>query len=209
MMEDSPTGSSSSTDALPEDLRALKRALRRRVLAARDALPADERRRRSAAITSRAAALPELSEAATIMVFASFGTEVDTEPLIRQCLDLGSAVCLPRVLGPRLMVACRITHPERDLAPGAWGIREPRDGLDVVDPATIDAVVVPGSVFDTHGRRYGYGGGFYDSYLSQMRPGVPRIGLAFDLQVVELLRTEAHDLPIDALVTETRVLRFG
>jgi 5-formyltetrahydrofolate cyclo-ligase len=78
-----------------------------------------------------------------------------------------------------------------------------------VDPKELDAAVVPGSVFDAAGRRCGYGGGFYDTYLPRLREGVPRIGLAFELQLVDDLPCEPHDLPVHVVVTESRVLRPG
>jgi 5-formyltetrahydrofolate cyclo-ligase len=107
------------------------------------------------------------------------------------------------------MAAYRVTDPSVDLAPGAWGILEPRDGLPQIPPGAIDAVIVPGAAFDAAGRRCGYGGGFYDAYLPGTRRGTPRIALAFDLQVVDDLPCAAHDLSVDIIVTETRLMRPG
>src|SRR5665648_1249768 len=95
------------------------------------------------------------------------------EPLLSWALERGKAVCFPRVLGPRRMAAYRIADPAADLVPGAWGIPEPREGLEEVPPERMDAVVVPGAAFDAAGRRCGYGGGFYDTYLPCTRPGIP------------------------------------
>ena len=74
-------------------------------------------------------------------------------------------------------------------------------------PELLDAVVVPGSVFDCIGRRCGYGGGFYDTYLPRTRPGTPWVGLAFEAQIVGELPCEPHDLPMTAVVTEARIIR--
>ena len=93
--------------------------------------------------------------------------------------------------------------------PGCWGIPEPREGLEPVPPSRIDAVVVPGAAFDLDGQRCGYGGGFYDTYLPQTRPSVPRVALAFEAQIVDDIPCEPHDLPVTAIVTETRVIRPG
>ena len=189
------------------DLAARKAQVRDSGLAARDALPADERARLSAAICARAASLPEIAQAHTTMLFVSFGSEVDTAPLIGRVLDDGRALCLPRVQSPRSMAAYRVIDPSADLVPGVWGIPEPRPGLAEVAPADIDVVIVPGSVFDAECGRCGYGGGFYDAYLPRTRPGVPRIALAFEAQVVVGLPCEPHDLQMDAIVTESRVIR--
>jgi 5-formyltetrahydrofolate cyclo-ligase len=182
---------------------------RRHALTARDTLPATDRVRMSRAICARAQELPELRAAGVIMSFAAFRSEVDTTPLAEWILAEGKVLCLPRVLAPRLMAAFRVTDLVADLEPGSWGIPEPRDGLPDIAPETMDAVIVPGSVFDLGGRRCGYGGGFYDAYLARTRTGVPRVGLAFGVQVVPLFTCEAHDLPVTAIVTEERVIRPG
>jgi 5-formyltetrahydrofolate cyclo-ligase len=66
---------------------------------------------------------------------------------------------------------------------------------------------VPGAAFDAAGRRCGYGGGFYDSYLPRTRPGIPWVALAFEAQLVDELPYEPHDLAVGAIVTEARVIR--
>jgi 5-formyltetrahydrofolate cyclo-ligase len=186
---------------------ASKNDLRHSALAARDALPAEDRARLSAAICKRAATLPELVAASTIMLFASFRSEIDTDPLIAWALGAGKVVCLPRILGPRRMAAFRICDPAAELEPGTWGIPEPCDACELVDPQDVDAVLVPGAAFDATGNRCGYGGGFYDTFLPLMRPDAVRVALAFDAQMVEDLPCEPHDLPVTAIVTETRVVR--
>jgi 5-formyltetrahydrofolate cyclo-ligase len=191
----------------PAEPGAAKLEARRRALAARDALPDAERARLSLAVCARVAALPELEAAGTIMLFAAFRSEVDTRALMAWALQRGKTVCCPRVLGPRLMAAYRIADPATDLVPSAWGIPEPREGLEEVSPERLDAVVVPGAAFDVGGNRCGYGGGFYDSYLPRTRPGTPRIALAFEAQLVDELPCEPHDLACGVLVTEARTLR--
>ncbi len=184
-----------------------KRAAREEGLSRRDALSLERRGRLSAAICARAAALPELEAAGTVLLFGSFRTEIDTSPLIAWALARGRVVCLPRVLAPHVMAAYRIRDAGADLEPGAWGIPEPRDGLSEVAPEAIDAVVVPGAAFDVAGRRCGYGGGFYDTYLPLTRAGVPRVALAFEAQIVDEVACESHDLAVDTIVTELRVIR--
>jgi 5-formyltetrahydrofolate cyclo-ligase len=71
----------------------------------------------------------------------------------------------------------------------------------------MDIVFVPGSAFDEQGRRCGYGGGFYDTYLPLTRPGTPWVALAFETQLMPRIACEAHDLPVTAIVTEERVIR--
>ncbi len=196
-------GDAGSRPAIPR----AKVEFRRRALAARDALPGAERALLSVAVCARAAALPELDKAGTVMLFAAFRSEVDTEPLVSWALEQGKTVCLPRVLRPRHMAAYRIADPAADLVPSAWGVPEPREGLEEVPPERMDVVVVPGAAFDAAGGRCGYGGGFYDSYLPRTRPGIPWVALAFEAQLVDELPCEPHDLAVGSVVTEARVIR--
>src|SRR5665647_1271210 len=136
-------------------VRCLRRSVARTVHARKGESMADRRNdagprpeSAGAKLELRRRALAELDAAATIMLFAAFRSEVDTEPLLSWALERGKAVCFPRVLGPRRMAAYRIADPAADLVPGAWGIPEPREGLEEVPPERMDAVVVPGAAFD-------------------------------------------------------------
>jgi 5-formyltetrahydrofolate cyclo-ligase len=160
-------------------------------------------------VCARALELPEFVAAGTVMLFASFRTELDTMPIARRVLEAGKRLSLPRVLGPRLMAAYQVTDLASDLVPGKWDIPEPRESLPEVPPQELDLVFVPGSAFDEEGRRCGYGGGFYDNYLPLTRPGTPWVALAFEAQLVPRIDCEAHDLPVTAIVTERRVIRPG
>lgn len=73
---------------------------------------------------------------------------------------------------------------------------------DHVDPSWPDVVVVPGLAFTTAGDRLGQGGGWYDRFLSKIRPNCTTIGVGFDQQIVEALPTEAHDVGLDFVVTD-------
>ena len=187
------------------ELKKAKREVRRSVLAARDALGEAERVARSAAIHDRSLALPELEGARTVMLYWSFGSEVATGPLIDRLRDQGTIIVLPRIRGPQDIEAVAF-EPGDPLRQTSFGAREPAAGA-VVDPGSIDVVVPPGVAFDRSGRRVGYGGGFYDRFLPMLGRAVPRIALAFDVQLVDELPAGGFDLPVDVIVTESRVLR--
>jgi len=108
-----------------DDAGRAKRELRRRVQAARDAEPAAKRGRLSVAICARAAGLPELAAASTLLFFASFRSEVDTAQLIAWALEQGKAACLPRVLGPQKMTAVASRVPRPTLYPARGASRSP------------------------------------------------------------------------------------
>ena len=184
--------------------------LRAKILAARDGLPPEERQRKSRAITEHLLALPEFAGARTVFAYVSFRSEVETLPLIAHCLSRGVKVSVPLTLvQERRLLPYAITDPSRDLAPGYCGIPEPLETLPPVDPASIEVVVMPGSVFDARGGRLGYGGGYYDRFLQNAAPQALRIGLAYDLQVVEAVPLKSHDQQLDYLITESRTIHLG
>jgi 5-formyltetrahydrofolate cyclo-ligase len=185
-------------------LKQAKRALRREVLGRRDALPAEERARAARRIVDRLLGLPELGDAETVMVFWSFGSEVDTGPLIDRLHRSGVRVALPRIEDGD--IAAVAYAPGDPVAPTGFGAMEP-SGRDAVAPEEVDVVVVPGVAFDRAGGRVGYGGGFYDRFLARTRPQVPAIAIGFGVQVVEEVPGGGGDRRVDAIVTEDEVIR--
>lgn len=185
-------------------LKRAKRELRREVLARRDAMDAVERAERSRDIAARALALPEIGDAGTVMAFWSFGSEVDTAPLIEGVLANGTRLVLPRVEGAEVVAAAYASGDP--VAASSFGAMEPTGG-PVTAPLEVDVVVVPGVAFDRRGARVGYGGGFYDRFLPRTRAGVPAIAVAFALQVVGEVPEGPFDRRVDAIVTEHEVIR--
>lgn len=185
-------------------LKRAKRALRRDVLARRDAVSASERAERSRRIAHRLLALPELRRAPTVMAFSSFGSEVDTGPLLEALAGRGVRLALPRIReGEITPVAYRLGDP---VARAAFGALEPAAGQEL-EAAEIDVVVTPGVAFDREGFRVGYGGGFYDRFFRRAREGAFRVAIGFALQVVPPVPRGPADEPVDAVVTEDEVIR--
>jgi 5-formyltetrahydrofolate cyclo-ligase len=158
----------------------------------------------SAAIASRLLRIPELTEVSVVMAFWSFGSEVDTAPLIERLHEGGKTVALPRVEGADVVpIAYR---PGDAVRSTSFGASEPIEGREL-DAAELELVVVPGVAFDRSGGRVGYGGGFYDRLIARLRLGVPTIGVAFSLQLVPEVPAGGMDRRIDAIVTERGVIR--
>jgi len=104
---------------------------------------------------------------------------------------------VPKVYGETDMRFLWLDDPAR-IAPGAYGIPEPvDDGPEADDPAAL--VLMPGLAFDPQGHRLGYGGGFYDRFLAA-EPH-PTIALCYAFQLLPQLETEAHDIPVDAVLS--------
>lgn len=200
---------SSSAHPLPtaDALREAKRALRERVLAARDCLPPEFRAAASAAIGTALASRDDFATASTVLLTLPFGSEWDSMPLLLTALERGKAVVLPRVNATaRTLELCRLSEPTRDVLPGYRGIPEPQSHCALIAADAIDWVLVPGVAFDPAGHRLGYGGGYYDRLLPQLRRDAARIAGGYEIQLVDRLPAGPHDVPVQALATEIRTL---
>ena len=188
----------------PEAVR--KTALRKEVIAARDALPTNKRAAFSAHITAKLLTLDEYRNARCVLAYMSFGSEFDTSALIEHALTNRKALCLPRVnREARALELHLVTNPDSDLHAGMWGIREPRAECPIADMTRVDFVLLPGVAFTARCERLGYGGGFYDRLITRFTRRPPLIAAAFAMQICAAIPLDAHDVPIDAVVTEESV----
>ncbi len=188
-------------------LHEAKLALRRQVLARRDALSAEARMAASTAIAARIPTLPEFDAAATVLLTLAFRSEWDTRPLVDSALAARKTVVVPRVnTQTRMLELYAIADPDRDVVAGHLGIPEPRRERPQVPRDAIEFVLVPGVAFDLCGRRLGYGGGYYDRLLPLLSPRAARVAGAFDLQLVEHVPAAPHDVAVDSIVTESRIV---
>lgn len=184
--------------------------LRKDTLRNRDALSKEKIKKDSKVICEHICNLPEIKRCDTIFVYVSFRSEVSTFELIETLLAAGKTVTVPiTYVKERRLDAIQISDLKKDLVPGYCDIPEPTLELcstNIVDPEEIEAILLPGSVFDKRGGRFGYGGGFYDRFVSAI-PEATRIGLAYDLQVVEKLTLQAHDEILDYIVTPSEIYK--
>jgi len=186
----------------------LKTALRKQIIAARDALPAAMRHALSARITRQLLKLDAYHNAACVLAYMSFGSEFDTGALVADALASDKALCLPRVnRDTRRLEVHRVENIDSGLQTGIWGIREPLPGCPRADPDDIDFVLLPGVAFTPRCERLGYGGGFYDRLIAQFANRPPLVAAAFALQVREQIPLVATDQRIDVVVTENSVYR--
>jgi len=180
-----------------------KRQLRQEMTAVRRALTEAERERRSRVAARFLLGLEPLSLCRTIMLFYPFRDEIDTRPFIAGAQRRGQTVLLPLTLPAEKQLIPYVYEDEASLRQGAYGISEPNP--DVARKAAaeeVDAVILPGLAFDRQGGRLGYGGGYYDRFLSQLPHRPLLIGFAFDCQVTGQVPVEAHDIRTDYLVTD-------
>jgi len=174
-----------------------------RMLRLREALSPDEVRRLSDAVLSHLYASELYRDARTVHTYVSVDNEVDTWPLIVRALEEGKQVVVPVVSGKDLKHS-RIESPS-ELKRGKWSLWEPRCFRDT-DLAAVDLVLVPGVAFDRRGYRIGFGGGYYDRFLSQVL--APKVGLAFEFQVVPRIPEDPHDERVGYLATESGIFEI-
>jgi phosphoribosylglycinamide formyltransferase-1 len=152
--------------------------------------------------------LPEFDSARCVLLYASKGSEVHTEGIIKSALSLGKKLALPVTIKDEHSLEIYEIKGTEELQAGAFGIMEPaRNPERRVQPDEVDLVVVPGVSFDSRGHRIGYGMGYYDSLLKRIS-GL-KVGLAYGMQMVEHVPNEPHDVALDAIVTEAGVTRCG
>jgi aminodeoxychorismate synthase component I/5,10-methenyltetrahydrofolate synthetase len=186
-----------------------KSELRRAFIEARDGLFAHGSAEFSAAILERLRALPEYRAAKSVLATLAIGKEWNSRPFAEAVLADGKMLVLPRVVKkPRSLELYAVRDLGADLVPGVWGIEEP-------DPARcrrvaigdVDFVLVPALAVDREGYRLGYGAGYFDRLLAGSPPRQFRVVALPDALFVERLPREAHDVAVDAVMTETQMHR--
>ena len=179
----------------------LKKEWRQKLLERRKALGPRKREEYSRQIVQNLLEDPLYQGSKVVLLYVSFGTEVQTLALIKHALEQGKEVYLPRTLLQEKRLSLHRLFELDELEPGAYGILEPPSGNPELAPEALELVVTPGVGFDLRGGRLGYGGGFYDR-LFQEAPKAHRLALAFSCQVVEELPLEPHDQRMERLITE-------
>lgn len=135
-------------------------------------------------------------QAKTIYFYLPYNQEVRTAPMIRRALAEGKRVAVPKVYGDEM----RFIYIDSldSIEKGSFGIPEPVADEPVAnDPTAL--ILMPGLAFDRQGHRIGYGGGYYDKYLST-QPGHPTVALCYGFQMQEQLETEEFDIPVDLVL---------
>jgi 5-formyltetrahydrofolate cyclo-ligase len=192
-----------------------KAALRRAALAQRKALPAAEVARRSAQLCAGFFRHFPVAEWRWLHVFLPLlaKSEPDTWPIIRRVWaeEVALQLAAPVVQPDGISLKHYELTPTTPLVTSHWGIPEPQAALGAeVQPAQLDAVLVPLLACDQRGHRVGYGGGFYDRFLAQCRPGTLFIGLSIleEEPLAEIADVLPTDVLLHACITPGRVWNF-
>ncbi|HID28783.1 MAG TPA: 5-formyltetrahydrofolate cyclo-ligase [Desulfobacterales bacterium] len=191
-----------------EEIKAKKTEIRRSGFARRNALPKEERAEKSAAIMERLFDFANFLESRIVLFYMNYGSEVDTEPMIRRALELEKTVALPLVdTRKKKILPFRIENLDRDVRPGYRGIREPiPQRCKQIPVEYINLAIIPGVAFDERGGRIGHGVGVYDRFIPKLDITTRKVALAFECQIVAQIPMEPHDRYTDIIITEKRIV---
>ncbi|MBQ5673987.1 MAG: 5-formyltetrahydrofolate cyclo-ligase [Lachnospiraceae bacterium] len=184
-----------------------KRNLRKEYLSIRNGMSEDEILAMSHDIMESVVSSYDFLQAKHVLVYASYGSEVNTTGMIAYAFLLKKRVYCPKVIEEGVMEFYEI-HSLDDLKPGYKGIPEPTDGNQtpfVQTEGEKAIVLMPGVCFDEKGHRIGYGKGFYDQYLSK-KDNMIKMALAYDNQIAENIPSGEMDISYDFLVTELQTI---
>ena len=180
---------------------ATKNELRKEVLGRRAALTEGEVAEKSREICRRIREMDVYEKARDICIYMPIRNEVDVTLLLEPAREGGKTVWIPKVLGE----AMEFNEYDEDSLEisGSFGIPESTSEV-FLEPDDKTLIVMPGAVFDREGNRIGYGGGFYDRYLEK-HPDCRTIAVCYELQLVDHIPAETHDIRPEAIVTEKGV----
>ena len=193
---------------------ALKSALRKDLLAQRNALGDEWVQEASAQIFHKWRNRFSMRHVTWLHLFQTMEQrkEVETKPFFDYLRNKHPRIHLVIPIVDQFHGVLRHAHIPEDIemVKNRWGILEPKLPMEFIPPMMLDMVLVPLLGFDMKGNRIGYGKGYYDRFLSLVRPTCLKIGVGYECQkVVDGLPIEAHDTPLDFVITEKAVYRLN
>jgi 5-formyltetrahydrofolate cyclo-ligase len=188
-----------------------KNSLRDKFRKLRDSLLVKDKEKKSKRIAQRVFSLQEFRKARVIMFYFNFEGEVRTEEMIDAALNMGKRVVLPVVIdrqGKMEVFEVKKDY-KKQLTKGAFGIMGIKKSLmEKFNKKNIEMVIVPGIVFDKEGQRIGFGYGYYDRFLKKLKKEVFRVGLAYELQVINKIPfKKKHDVNMNLIITEKKIIK--
>ena len=181
----------------------MKDSLRKLYLEERKNISDEDKKVCGAEIARRVLETDEYKKSEEIFIYINMKNEAPTVGIINKALKEGKKVAVPVTLKNREMFFVYINGLD-NLAKNSMGVYEPRaERKDEAVPGKSSLLVVPGVAFDVSGRRMGYGGGYYDTYIEKY--GIKNtLAIAFDMQVKEEIPSQKHHKMMEILITEKR-----
>lgn len=183
------------------DIKAYKTELRTTYLAKRAAIPPEEKAMRDKKICDAILSSVSFRYAKTLLAYYPRENEVDIRPALEAALAAGKKLALPRCEGEHKMRYHFVTTLS-GLIPGSYGIPEPAAEAPLYEESNESSTLclVPGVVFDRHGYRIGYGGGYYDRFLHNFRGSV--VGVVYRDFIIPSLPYGRYDLALPVMITD-------
>ncbi|BAY85466.1 putative 5-formyltetrahydrofolate cyclo-ligase [Calothrix parasitica NIES-267] len=184
-----------------------KADLRRDIIKQRQSFSQDKWRAKSQLICTNIYNSSLFNQAKTVLAYFSFRQEPDLSYLFLDNNSTNSKTWgFPRCVEKSLF--WHFWKPEDELIAGKYGIKEPRPDSPIINPSQVDLILVPCVACDYQNYRLGYGGGYYDRFLSSPEwESIPTIGIVFDLAYLPQVPIEAWDKRLDSICTETGLKR--
>lgn len=178
-----------------------KKALRDYARSLRESITNEQKKLYDEVIYNKVINSEEYFNSKVIFIFVSFGSEIDTHKIITKALEDNKIVCVPKVISKKEGMKAVAISSFQELERSKYGILEPREICNEIKPSSIDLVLVPGLLFDTVGGRIGYGAGYYDRFLKQLKRESKKIGIGYKLQLIDKVPMEEHDVFLDYIIT--------
>ena len=189
-----------------ESIEDAKAGLRQQAHAARAALSPGSRAEAAASVAQYFFDSIALVPGQVVAAYWRIRDELDCQPILVRLMDSNQTVVLPVVMGPDQPLQMRVWEQGASLYEAGFGTLAPSELAPRAEP---DMVLMPLLGFDSQGTRLGYGGGYYDRTLAQMKKSPKLIGLAFAAQELDAIPRDSHDVPLDVVITEAGLRHFG
>jgi 5-formyltetrahydrofolate cyclo-ligase len=184
-----------------------KKILRNKILSIRDSLNRNEKEIMDNEIFNKLKNTELYKNARNIFIYISFSNEINTINIIKKALEDKKDVFIPKIYKTNKSMKAIKLNSFDDLKKNSMGILEPIDDSKYIEKENIDLIVVPGVVFDKDCNRIGYGGGYYDRYLKDIAYKNNKVVLAYDLQVIDKIESEEHDIKVDYIITNSKIIK--
>jgi 5-formyltetrahydrofolate cyclo-ligase len=187
------------------DVAAWRRETRARLIAQRRGMPADEHQRASLKVEALLEETLSVLPPQTLSAYWPFQAEVDLRGLIDRLRAQGWTASLPLVVNKRSPLEFLRWVADAEMDESVYGIPVPRIRV----PVQPDVVIMPLVGFDAQNFRLGYGAGYFDITLAALQPRPRTIGVGFELSRLETIYPHTADIPLDLIITEAGIQKFG
>lgn len=188
------------------NIKELKKEIRKSIIEKRNKIKNKDKTSMDKKIIESFKKEDSYKKARGIFIYIGFGSEINTKVIIEDALKKGKEVYVPKVKGKEMLLI-KIDSLE-NLVTSSYGILEPIGDNNNFDVDKLDLLVMPGVAFDNSGNRIGYGGGYYDRFLEKNKTNAEKIALAYEFQILNLINNEKHDVKVDKIITEERIINI-